>query len=533
MAMPSSNGGYSGDETPEERKLRHQRLFASIDVDGTGRVNRDMLQRALEKSDHPLKASPEAVDHIFKALDQNKDSVIDFNDFEKYVTTAEAQIKIGFRKIDKDNDGKINIEELSKYLSQFRKDHMTKEDELHQDGGSGSVAENSDKKRSSISNFVDWAFNRKSYITYEQWRDFLLFVPRKEGSRLNTAYAYFYLFNDDVDLSSEGDVTLINDFIKGFGFFIAGGCSGVVSRTCTAPFDRIKVFLIARTDLASTLLNSKDTLLAKNPNADLSKIKSPLIKAATTLYRQGGLRAFYVGNGLNVMKVFPESAIKFGSFEMAKRIMARLENVKDTSELSRLSTYIAGGLAGVCAQFSVYPIDTLKYRIQCAPLNNNLKGTSLLVQTAKEMYQQGGIRLFYRGVHIGVMGIFPYAALDLGTFSALKKWYIKREARKTGASEDDIVISNFVVLPMGAFSGTVGATLVYPINLLRTRLQAQGTYAHPYVYTGFSDVLKKTIQREGYQGLFKGLVPNLAKVCPAVSISYLCYENLKRLMKLE
>ena len=149
------------------------------------------------------------------------------------------------------------------------------------------------------------------------------------------------------------------------------------------------------------------------------------------------------------------------------------------------------------------------------------------------MYQQGGLRLFYRGVHIGVMGIFPYAALDLGTFSALKKWYINREAKLKGIREEEVVISNFVVLPMGAFSGTVGATLVYPINLLRTRLQAQGTYAHPHVYSGFSDVLRKTVQREGYQGLFKGLVPNLAKVCPAVSISYLCYENLKRIMKLE
>lgn len=512
-----------GDESPEEQKKRHLKLFETIDINHTGKIDIRTLQQAFEKSDHPLKGSPEAIEHIFKSLDQNKDSVIDFNDFEKYVTTAETQIKVGFQKIDKDNDGRIKMEELSKYLSQFREDHDIKD-----------VADSKRRKKpSKISNFVDWAFNRKSYITYEQWRDFLLFVPRKEGSRLNTAYAYFYLFNEDVDLSSEGDVTLINDFIKGFGFFIAGGCSGVVSRTCTAPFDRIKVFLIARTDLSSTLLNSKDTLLAKNPNADLSKIKSPLIKAATTLYRQGGLRAFYVGNGLNVVKVFPESAIKFGSFEMAKRIMARLENVKDTSELSRLSTYIAGGLGGVAAQFSVYPIDTLKYRIQCAPLNTNLKKSSILLQTAKEMYQQGGIRLFYRGVHIGVMGIFPYAALDLGTFSALKKWYIKKEAKKTGLPEDEVIISNLIVLPMGAFSGTVGATLVYPINLLRTRLQAQGTYAHPHTYNGFSDVLKKTIQREGYQGLFKGLVPNLAKVCPAVSISYLCYENLKRLMKLE
>lgn len=94
-------------------------------------------------------------------------------------------------------------------------------------------------------------------------------------------------------------------------------------------------------------------------------------------------------------------------------------------------------------------------------------------------------------------------------------------------------LSNLVVLPMGAFSGTFGATVVYPINLLRTRLQAQGTFAHPYRYDGFRDVLLKTIQREGYPGLFKGLVPTLAKVCPAVSISYLCYENLKKLMKLQ
>ena len=74
--------------------------------------------------------------------------------------------------------------------------------------------------------------------------------------------------------------------------------------------------------------------------------------------------------------------------------------------------------------------------------------------------------------------------------------------------------------------------MVYPINLLRTRLQAQGTYAHPYTYTGFVDVTRQTIQREGVQGLFKGLVPNLAKVIPAVSISYLMYENLKVLFKL-
>lgn len=40
------------------------------------------------------------------------------------------------------------------------------------------------------------------------------------------------------------------------------------------------------------------------------------------------------------------------------------------------------------------------------------------------------------------------------------------------------------------------------------------------MYTGFMDVARQTLAREGWIGMYKGLVPNLAKVVPAVSISY-------------
>jgi solute carrier family 25 phosphate transporter 23/24/25/41 len=40
------------------------------------------------------------------------------------------------------------------------------------------------------------------------------------------------------------------------------------------------------------------------------------------------------------------------------------------------------------------------------------------------------------------------------------------------------------------------------------------------MYTGFWDVTQKTLAREGWLGLYKGLLPTLAKVAPAVSISY-------------
>lgn len=491
---------------PDEKEL--ERLFASIDLDKKGKVDLETLHRAFHSTNHPLKNSRDAVCELFSSLDSNHDNVIDFQEFKDYMCKADLQISEGFNRIDKDQDGKIDRADVKKYLNTVRSKDI---DDFAQ------FAKHMEQKNSDV-------------ITYDQWRQFLLFVPRMNGSRLRTAYEF--LNNNEADLNSEGDVTVVNEILKGGAFFLAGGLSGVVSRTCTAPFDRIKVFLIARTDLSSTLIHNKAELAKQHGKVPLNKIKSPLVKAATTLYRQGGLRAFYVGNGLNVLKVFPESAMKFGSFELAKRTLASFEHVDDVSKLSKVSTYVAGGIGGVVSQFAVYPVDTLKYRVQCSALDD-VKGNQLLIKTAKDMYREGGLKLFYRGVFVGVAGIFPYAALDLGTFSALKKWAINREAKKQNCAPEDIRLSNFVVLPMGAFSGTVGATVVYPINLLRTRLQAQGTHAHPARYEGFRDVLNQTLKREGPAGLFKGLVPNLAKVCPAVSISYLMYENLKRAMELE
>ena len=58
------------------------------------------------------------------------------------------------------------------------------------------------------------------------------------------------------------------------------------------------------------------------------------------------------------------------------------------------------------------------------------------------------------------------------------------------------------------------------INVLRTKLQASGSTGHPQTYTGFYDVLQKTISKEGWRGMYKGLTVTLAKVVPAVSISY-------------
>ncbi len=180
---------------------------------------------------------------------------------------------------------------------------------------------------------------------------------------------------------------------------------------------------------------------------------------------------------------------------------------------------MAGGIAGMVAQAVVYPLDTLKFRTQMETVAGSAKGNELVLETARKIWRTTGIRGYYRGLSMGLIGMFPYSAIDLFLFENLKQTVVNRNMKAKGIKhEEDALPSNFSLALMGAFSGAIGASVVYPINLLRTRLQSQGTTTHPRTYTGVLDVTRQTIKGEGFRGLFKGLTPNLLKVVPAVSI---------------
>ena len=170
--------------------------------------------------------------------------------------------------------------------------------------------------------------------------------------------------------------------------------------------------------------------------------------------------------------------------------------------------------------------------MQCETVKDGLHGNALIIQTAKKMWHQGKLWPYYRGLGMGLAGMFPYSAIDLFIFENAKWYYQARKAKQLGCHEEDVEMGNLVTASIGASSGAISATVVYPINLLRTRLQAQGTVLHPPTYTGIVDVTRKTLSQEGLKGLFKGVTPNLLKVAPAVSISYVVYENSKTLLGL-
>ncbi|ROW06933.1 hypothetical protein VMCG_03976 [Cytospora schulzeri] len=340
---------------------------------------------------------------------------------------------------------------------------------------------------------------------------------------------------DDVEAEEEEEdikvgLSRLTQYLPEPGYFIAGALAGGISRTATAPLDRLKVYLLVNTKTkAGAALDAAKT---GPPMTAVRTAGKPISNAVHELWRAGGIRTFFAGNGLNVIKIMPETAIKFGSYEAAKRTLANLEGHGDPTQINPYSKFAAGGVAGMTAQFCVYPLDTLKFRLQCETVEGGLSGNALLVQTAKKMFAEGGFRTAYRGITMGLVGMFPYSAIDMGTFEFLKKTFTRQKAKYYGIHEEDAAPGNVVTGFIGATSGAFGATVVYPLNVLRTRLQTQGTFMHPPTYTGIWDVAQKTYRNEGMRGMYKGLTPNLLKVAPALSITWIVYENSKTVLGL-
>eukprot|EP00667_Euglena_gracilis_P011352 EG_transcript_11597 len=391
---------------------------------------------------------------------------LDLATFERFVERREQLLHQLFRGLDPDGRGFIDLEAFARAMGRYYSPEFDTEDYLQM--------------------LACFHYDDNSTVTYTEFRQGLLLLPA-----LHVAAVFDSWTRSAMDIGE--DMTVPEErrsFHKPMRTFIAGAVAGAVSRTATAPLDRLKVLLQASSD---------------HP-------KQGVVAGLQAIYREGGVRAFWRGNGANIVKIAPESGIKFWVFDHAKRCLAA--DPKNATVAERLC---AGALAGVVSQTCIYPLETIKTRMAIAN-TGTYRG---IWDCAAHMYRTGGARGFFRGYLPSVLGIVPYCGVDLMMYSGLKQEYAHRFP--------DSDPTPITLLGCGVLSSSCGQLVSYPFALVRTRLQAQPADGAPR-YRGMVHCAASTVRRDGLRGLYRGLQVNFMKSLPAIGISYVTYEEtLKRL----
>ncbi|CAN6580397.1 unnamed protein product [Malus baccata var. baccata] len=155
---------------------------------------------------------------------------------------------------------------------------------------------------------------------------------------------------------------------------------------------------------------------------------------------------------------------------------------------------IAGGTAGVVVETALYPIDTIKTRLQAA---------------------RGGGRIAFKGLYSGLTGnlagVLPASAIFVGVYEPAKKKLLKIFPENLSA------LAHFTA---GAFGGIAASLVRVPTEVVKQRMQTGQ-------FTSASVAVRHIAFKEGFKGFYAGYGSFLLRDLPFDAIQFCLYEQLR------
>ncbi|KAH7342373.1 mitochondrial carrier domain-containing protein [Rhexocercosporidium sp. MPI-PUGE-AT-0058] len=159
----------------------------------------------------------------------------------------------------------------------------------------------------------------------------------------------------------------------------AGFFSAIPMTLITAPFERVKVLL--------QIQGQKQLAPGEKPKY------SGGVDVVRQLYKEGGVRSVFRGSFATLARDGPGSAAYFATYEIIKRKLTPVDPAtgKPTGNLSLPAITCAGAAAGVAMWIPVFPVDTVKSRLQ------TMDGKPTVGGVISGLYKNGGLKAFFPG----------------------------------------------------------------------------------------------------------------------------------------
>lgn len=186
------------------------------------------------------------------------------------------------------------------------------------------------------------------------------------------------------------------------------------------------------------------------------------------------------------------------------------ENTNTASQL------LAGSIAGLIGDGVVFPIDTLRVRMQTSNQYNS--ATQALVHIVKN---EGGIPKLFKG----------FGAVAFCTIPAHALYFYGYEKSKQVLSQtfNDGKESTWIHLTSGFLADAFGAIVWCPQDVVKQKLQAQ--LNQQTTYKNSFQTFSHIVRTSGISGLYQGFGAAILSFGPYVGIYFALYEKLKQFSK--
>ncbi|KAI7903710.1 mitochondrial carrier domain-containing protein [Cokeromyces recurvatus] len=284
----------------------------------------------------------------------------------------------------------------------------------------------------------------------------------------------------------------------------------MLCRFAISPLDVIKI----RLQVQSEPYNLKH-IFAHRANVKYSGIN----QAFKTIIKEEGIKGLFKGNVAAEWLYVTYGASQLYAYY---HLDSFLKNISPT-----VKPFISGMFAGSFATAATYPFDLLRTRFAMQGMN---KVYDSIPHAISDIYEKEGMRGFYRGLGSSITQIMPYMGLMFFSYEGLCST-VQHLQRNQIISENHKRTNDMIC---GSLAGIISKTGVFPLDVIRKRLQVQGPHLSEYVVSTIPtysssvwECMKKIINTEGVLGLYKGIVPGLLKAGPSGAVYFLMFEIAK------
>ncbi len=268
---------------------------------------------------------------------------------------------------------------------------------------------------------------------------------------------------------------------------LIGGSIGAVSKTIMAPIERVKL-----------LLQTQDS----NPKIISGEVPryTSMGDCLARVRKEQGVWSLWRGNLVNCLRYAPQQGSALAFNDLLNNMFPKYNSKTDFWKSTAVKLF-SGGLAGAVANTICYPFDFARTRL-ASDVNKGKGQFNGILDCITTTVKNQGITGLYTGWSVTVAGAFVYRAGQLGLFKTIQDMNPYQADKGTLGA-----ISSFISVTTAR---TVIMPFNYPFDTIRRRMMLQSEKPlSERIYKGSVDCAVKIMKKEGFKGMYKGMVPEL------------------------